>query len=184
MRNVIIMIGPPCSGKSVLGKMYAGKNNIPYISSGDIARNMGDKVQNDLNNGKLAPEDAMRNEIKHRYHEIYNDSDIVLDGFPRFKEQLQFLIKISTPLDKLIFVIVDTTTGKLYERAKSRNRQDDAAIINRLTWYMENTLPMVDDIKKMCNNHNIIIVNILNMTNIGDVYNIMRDSISCHIIYG
>lgn len=142
-RNIIVMLGPPCSGKSTCGKRYAIDNNMIYISSGDIARNMGDDILKSVNDGNLAPEDMMRNSIKNKVR-LY-DCDIILDGFPRFVDQFKYLKeKILRHDDKLIFVMIDTTMNKIINRSLCRGREDDNKIYKRLLWYVENTLPMIE----------------------------------------
>lgn len=141
MSKCIVLIGPPCSGKSTIGKELASRIEYRYISSGDIARKMAeeDGTMSDLNAGKMAPEDKMRNEII----KVFNNEDIILDGFPRFVEQYDWLMS-NIPFNyELMFIVIDVPTLDLFNRAISRNRTDDIAIVERLEYYMKNTVPMI-----------------------------------------
>ena len=51
MKKRIILIGAPCVGKSTIGKNLQDILGIKYISSGDIARSMGDDVNELINSG-------------------------------------------------------------------------------------------------------------------------------------
>lgn len=169
-RNIIIMLGPPCSGKSICGKRYAIYNDMEYISSGDIARNMGEDILKSINDGNLAPEDMMRNSIKDKIRSCNND--IVLDGFPRFVDQFEYLKeKVLEQDDKLIFVMIDTTTKKIIDRSSRRGRIDDNKIYKRLSWYVENTLPMIEHIM----HKGETLLTVLNTVELPHVYSKMTD---------
>ena len=138
----IILLGKSNSGKSTIGKKVAEVLGIRYISSGDIARDMNDKkTQEELNAGKLAPEDEMRKCI---LTEINNGESYVLDGFPRFYEQYEWInLQIS---HELVYVFIDASDEDIISRAKSRGRDDDESIMKKLEFYQEKTLPMIKEI--------------------------------------
>lgn len=141
MKRCISLIGPPCSGKSTLGKEIAETLGYKYISSGDLARKMAkeDGDMSNLNAGKMAPEDRMREEL---YNALSVSEDVVLDGFPRFLDQYNWLV--NSDLDyKFIFIIVDASINELFYRVAHRGRSDDVAIRERMDYYMEHTVPMI-----------------------------------------
>jgi adenylate kinase family enzyme len=145
-KTCIVLIGGPCSGKSSIGKYVASATGATYISSGDIARRMAEEnkdVNDNLNNGKLAPEESMRNAI---YMEIYKQildetkSVIILDGFPRFGDQADWLHnKFNKCLD-FHYILIQCPYHILKKRAKSRCRSDDGSIEERLSYYYYTTL--------------------------------------------
>ena len=134
----IILIGQSNSGKSAMGKAVAEKLDIRYISSGDIARNMSG-IQDRLNSGKMAPESEMRWAI---FKEITSSEEsYILDGFPRFEEQNNWLVNIlewwydhsmSHIQHKLTYVYIDVTEDDIISRAKSRGRSDDKSIKKKM----------------------------------------------------
>lgn len=144
MKRCVILVGPPCSGKSTIGKMLADTFDCKYVSSGDIARQMAeaDGSMRDLDAGKMAPESRMREEIS---NVLYRNENLILDGFPRFTDQLDWLIERCKDR-KIIFVIIDVSVTQLLKRAVSRDRSDDVSIHERLMYYMSNTIPMIDRI--------------------------------------
>lgn len=141
-KTCIILIGPPCSGKSVVGKITALRTNAEYVSSGDIARQMAKydaQISRDLSDGKMAPEDKMRKYIETSlWHHFYeNDKDIViLDGFPRFGDQAVWLLdKIGTKNINIYYVLFNTPLSAIIERSIHRNRDDDKSLEQRLRYY-------------------------------------------------
>lgn len=139
----IILLGQSNSGKSTIGKDVANKLDIRYISSGDIARSMNDvKVQESLMSGGLAPEDEMRNAV---LSEI-NSSDVsyILDGFPRFYEQYEWLNEHVG--HDLVYIYLDAPRRDILIRAKSRGRYDDGSIEAKMKFFSENTEPMIREI--------------------------------------
>ena len=147
-KTCIVLVGAPCSGKSAAGKLVASKMNIGYISSGDIAREMAKhdaQVGNDLSNGKMAPEVKMRNSIQNKLwrHLIEKDNDIViLDGFPRFGEQAEWLYSILPKYIIIHYVLFDITSlSTIIERSAHRGRDDDKSLERRLKYYYNTTLP-------------------------------------------
>ena len=145
MKNCIVLIGPPCSGKSTIGTLLANKLEYSYVSSGDIARAMAkeDGTEKQLAAGNMAPEDKMRKIIGNH---LKSNRDIVLDGFPRFNDQLDWMM--NRFMDRrFVFLFVDVPTLTLFNRADSRNRDDDHVLGNRLDYYKKNTVPMINRIK-------------------------------------
>lgn len=146
MRNktLIVLVGGPCSGKSSAGKIAAKNLGAKYISSGDIARDMARydvDMQMDLDSGKMAPESKMREEISKRLWKCFNKLDmslIVLDGFPRFGEQAEWLRNEFHTIN-IKYVLFHAPSWVLRQRAKSRNRSDDGSFGQRLTYYCEIT---------------------------------------------
>ena len=142
MKMCIVMLGAPCSGKSTIGKKLANYLNVPYISSGDIARHIAstdEEVRKQLDNGGMCPEDTMRDTMKAL---LANMNNLVLDGFPRFEEQKQWL---EANIDHQIFyVYISVSMIQAYTRSYIRNRSDDAAFHVRYKYYIENTKPMID----------------------------------------
>lgn len=164
----VILLGKSNCGKSTLGKVVARKTNIRYISSGDIARSMKDTS---INNGDLAPESEMRNAVLDEITSV--DESFILDGFPRFYEQYEWLNQM-VGYD-LIYIMVDAPDEQIISRANNRGRSDDKSIGTKLEFYKNNTEPMI---KNIISNGEIVYA--INNDNDADIqYNI---STMCRII--
>lgn len=135
----VILLGKSNCGKSTLGKVVARKTNMRYISSGDIARSM---QNTSINNGDLAPESEMRNAVLDKIKSI--DESFILDGFPRFYEQYEWLNQV-VGCD-LIYILVNTPDEQIISRANNRGRSDDKSIGTKLKFYKNNTRPMIENI--------------------------------------
>lgn len=152
----VVFIGAPCSGKSTLAKAIADKIKVPYTSSGDVARKLARDhvdVAKTLDNGGMAPEIIMRGEIAKTIMRARTNGDdaIILDGFPRFLGQYEWLVS-SFPEMKFLCIHVDTRTGTLFERSRIRGRNDDSldAFMHRMRYYLENTMPIILSANNVC----------------------------------
>lgn len=143
-RKIIVLIGPPCSGKSSVGKIAASKVPMAhYISSGDIARKMAernDTIKHNLDCGRLAPESEMRQNILSALKDAFRHSQtVILDGFPRFYDQLDWLNKM-LPMDiEIRCVLVYAKLSTIIERSSARGRSDDESLQQRLGYYYNTT---------------------------------------------
>lgn len=140
---IITLLGESNCGKSTIGKKLADTLDIKYVSSGDIARSMSEDVNRSLNNGDLAPEDAMREEILKRISDT--NGNIILDGFPRFEDQYKWLNGFGYDI---VNIIIEVPYSQIVARSKSRHRADDCSIEKKHKFYEENTLPMIREIAK------------------------------------
>lgn len=152
----IVLLGMPCSGKSTIGKLLATNHNYYYISSGDIARRMAREdvgVQHDLSIGRLAPEAKMRNAIGDNILRCKRyDNNFILDGFPRFLEQDEWLRRMF-PNTTLIRVYVHVEEPEAIRRGVERGREDDKSIFERIDYYNENTYQLTRNVDIIIDNN-------------------------------
>src|SRR5271165_5796290 len=93
-KRLWFLTGLPCCGKTYAAQLFAKAfhGNATSISTGDIARELSTKEtwaiteKNDL----FPLEDLLRAELKGRI-ERSPSQNIVIDGFPRFGEQAEYL---------------------------------------------------------------------------------------------
>lgn len=132
----IILVGAPCSGKSEVGKMAAQMLSAKYISSGDIAREIAktDKTTDEnLASGKMAQEDLMRAEISKVIDESMLTNDIIiLDGFPRFRDQADWLHNNFPGID-FKYAMVNVPLSQIIDRMHARGRSGDTK--ERISYY-------------------------------------------------
>jgi adenylate kinase family enzyme len=171
----IVLIGQSNSGKSAMGKTVAEQLGIRYISSGDIARSMVD-IQDDLNSGEMAPEGVMRYMILRNITSC--NISYILDGFPRFTEQYEWLRDAIN--HELVFVHVSVPDRDVLERAKLRGRYDDGSIKKKMDYFAVNTIPMIREI--FTNTlHDVYIIDNGNHTSIDDNINRLKNIVEDYI---
>lgn len=143
----IIMLGESNSGKSTISKVVQKKLaengvNVRYISTGDLARQFADT--NELNAGKMADEQTMRNEIIKAIRS--DNTSFILDGCPRFYQQYVWMNSVFDI--RFVYFYISVPYWQIVERARKRGRSDDDAIITKHKYFYDNTLPMVEQIFK------------------------------------
>lgn len=143
----VILFGKPGSGKSSIGKGMAKVYGYKYISSGDIARDLAksdSKIGEILNAGGMAPEPIMRSMVRHAISEcISNDQCFILDGFPRYDYQDEYLCDMFPNL-AMIRVLIDVDDSTAIKRCRGRGREDEGATMTRLDYYHKNTEKLTD----------------------------------------
>lgn len=106
---ILIMLGAPGAGKGTVGKKLAKELGIIHISSGDIFRALirdnteeGTKIKEYIDKGLLIP-DEMAMDIFERQLKKFNvEKGIILDGYPRTKNQAVHLDNIGVKVDAAV----------------------------------------------------------------------------------
>ena len=157
---IIILLGPPGSGKGTQANFIKNKLSIPHLSTGDILRqsvknetDLGNKVKNIMAKGELVSDDLVLDVIKERVSQSDCDQGFILDGYPRNiaqAESLNILLKdINRNIDRILFLDVDFAAlqSRIELRSKENNeekRADDTSevLIKRLYEYKTQTAPL------------------------------------------
>ncbi len=157
---IIILLGPPGSGKGTQANFIQNKLSIPHLSTGDILResvknetNLGNKVKNIMAKGKLVSDDLVLDVIKERVLQSDCDQGFILDGYPRNitqAESLNVILKdINRNIGRILFLDVDFSVlqSRIESRSKENNeekRVDDTSevLIKRLDEYRSQTAPL------------------------------------------
>ena len=157
---IIILLGPPGSGKGTQANFIKNKLSIPHLSTGDILRqsvknetDLGNKVKNIMAKGELVSDDLVLDVIKERVSQSDCDQGFILDGYPRNiaqAESLNILLEdINRNIDRILFLDVDFAVlqSRIESRSKENNeekRADDTSevLIKRLYEYKTQTAPL------------------------------------------
>jgi adenylate kinase len=94
---ILLLLGAPGSGKGTQGRRLSEHFKIPYMSSGDLLRRaidqhspLGEQVRQYVERGLYVPDEVMvpaaMEELEHLRAE-WGTPGVVLDGFPRTREQ-------------------------------------------------------------------------------------------------
>ena len=159
---IIILLGPPGSGKGTQANFIQNKLSIPHLSTGDILRQsvknkteLGNIVKNVMAKGELVSDELVLQIIKERISQNDCDKGFILDGYPRNiaqAESLKEVLKdVNRNIDRIIFLDVDfkVLQSRIETRSKENNdeiRADDTSevLIKRLDEYKLQTAPLAE----------------------------------------
>ena len=152
--DILVMLGPPGSGKGTLSKVLDEKYGLNHISTGDLIRKSDDpELKKIIDGGNLIPDSMMVKILKKHLGGLDLDKGVIFDGFPRTVKQAgkldSMLGKLGLGLNHVIFLDLpeDKAKDRIRERAKKENRKDDTSdeiIDKRFNEYNEKTKPLLD----------------------------------------
>jgi adenylate kinase len=147
---VILFFGPTGAGKSVQGQMLAVRQGWKWLSTGEMLRNSKDpEVIEVLKSGELVS-DELTYEV---FDEAIKDAKannyekIIVDGFPRTKEQAKWLAdyieKNGEAID--VVVVLEVPEGEIMARLEKRGRMEDTpeTIARRMNIYRQKMYPVL-----------------------------------------
>ena len=119
-KKIILLIGPPGSGKGTQGKLLAEKLMLPHISTGDIFRKIAinntdkSRILNEyMDSGKLVPSELVNRIVKQVLLSDDYKNGCVLDGYPRNLEQAEYLGKsVEAEISCVFFNVADEVAIK------------------------------------------------------------------------
>jgi adenylate kinase len=155
-RVILVLLGPPGSGKGTHASFLEREFSTKKISTGDLLRDavaqgteLGAKAEGYMRSGGLVPDEIM---LSIMGQELSNREDgIVLDGFPRTVAQAQGLAKILGSLGRTVDIAIylNVNDDVVIRRLTSRRVCPKCGeIYNVLTMK-----PKVDGICDKCGGH-------------------------------
>ena len=147
---MIIFFGPTGAGKSVQGQMIAARHDWEWLSTGQLLRDSNDPaIIQILKSGDLVS-DGVTYDVFHRaIQEAKTEgfSNVIIDGFPRTKDQAQWLSKyMDMNGEKIDLVIVlEVPEAEIMKRLDKRARMEDTpeTIAKRMTIYRQKMYPVL-----------------------------------------
>jgi adenylate kinase len=134
---VVVMLGPPGSGKTTQAGKLSAKYRIPSISMADVLKKSagwgkaGSKKQlkAEVESGRLVNDEIANGMIKDRLYEGDTDRGFILDGYPATAKQAEFLDSLlkERGLPQPIVVDLQVPDDVVKERMRRRRRADDKA---------------------------------------------------------
>ncbi|MFW9778589.1 MAG: adenylate kinase [Candidatus Heimdallarchaeota archaeon] len=113
---ILVMLGPPGSGKGTQAKFIAKKFGLPQISTGDLLRaavksgsELGQLAQEYIDAGNLVPDPVVLKLLKIRISQDDSRPGFILDGYPRNLQQAKDLEKIAE-VDLVILIEAEQKT--------------------------------------------------------------------------
>lgn len=151
MEPVIVLLGPPGSGKGTQGKRLGHAT----LATGDLLREaiaggteLGRRAREYTERGDLVPDDVVAGVLRDAFGDL-GDGPVVLDGFPRTVAQAEALEEVLDEHGRRLAaaLVIDVPDDEVVERIS--RRQDDRAdddpgtVRNRLRVYHERTEPLI-----------------------------------------
>ena len=150
----IIMLGGPGSGKSTYTAYLVSHFNIPHVYPGGMLRKevekdseIGRQVKNIISKGEFVPNSIVLDLIKDRLAQPDAQRGYVLDGWPRYMEQVRDMEQSGIEYDHAVFL--DVSKEEIMRRLLARGRADDTVDIinNRIALYKKEPGPVIEYLK-------------------------------------
>ncbi|MDQ6472899.1 nucleoside monophosphate kinase [Flavobacterium sp. LHD-80] len=161
--KILIITGPPYSGKGTQCEILKEELKFEHISTGDKCRaekqnetEIGKVMSEYEEKGDLVPDSIMKDLFSKILDENMASNGIILDGYPRTEPQVNDLIELvkskNLEIGKVINIEVPKT--ELLKRAKKRaetsNRKDDKDAnihLKRIEVFENSTRPAIEYMK-------------------------------------
>jgi adenylate kinase len=126
---IIVLLGPPGTGKGTQAAAICARFGVPHVSTGDIFRRnlaegtpLGLKAKGYMETGELVPDALVLDLVADRLKEPDCAGGFLLDGFPRTVPQAEgldaALAAAGTPVDHV--VLLEVPDGTVVERLSGR----------------------------------------------------------------
>lgn len=142
--TILLIIGPPGSGKGTQAEHIARHFGIPAVSTGEIFRRnvseataLGKEAAKYLDDGNLVPDRLTNALVKERLLEVDLQDGFLLDGYPRTASQVPELDNILASqghrLDAVIELLAPDAEleHRMLQRANEQGRKDDTVEVFR-----------------------------------------------------
>lgn len=147
---MILLFGPTGAGKSMQGQMLAVRQGWKWLSTGEMLRNSSDPaIIQVLKSGDLVS-DGVTFEVFDRAIQDAKERRfprVIVDGFPRTKNQAEWLAKYMQLNNENIelVVVLEVPESEINKRLERRGRMEDTpeTIAKRMTIYRQKMYPVL-----------------------------------------
>lgn len=145
---MIVLMGPAGAGKSLQGHNLADEYGFAYLSTGELFRVLiTGRRRHEMLEGKLLSDDEVIKVVDRALEIIDTSQEFVLDGFPRTRAQVDWLLQQHEAgrFDKPVVINLEIGESVIRERLVKRARPDDTdeAITRRFAEYQSITRPIL-----------------------------------------
>ncbi len=147
---MILLFGPTGAGKSMQGQMLAVRQGWKWLSTGEMLRQSTDEeVIAILKSGELVNDELTFQVFEEAVQDARDKQygNIIIDGFPRTKEQAAWLDDyMATMGEKIdIVVVLEVPEAEIMARLEKRHRMEDTpeTIAKRMNIYRQKMYPVL-----------------------------------------
>ena len=147
---MILLFGPTGAGKSLQGQMMAIRQGWKWLSTGEMFRASNDpKIIEQLKTGELLSDEqtyeVFQKAVKDAHEKNY--PQIIVDGFPRTKEQAEWLADYMEKEGEKIDIVIalEVPESEIMNRLEKRARMEDSpeVIARRMNIYRQKMYPVL-----------------------------------------
>ena len=155
MEPIVVLLGPPGSGKGTQAERLREERGFVPLSTGDLLRearakgsDLGRRASEYMDRGDLVPDELIVAMIRDAIADL-DGKPILFDGFPRTVAQADALADALEARDRALTaaILVDVPDDVVAERISGRHddRQDDRpeTVLERLRVYHRETEPLI-----------------------------------------
>jgi adenylate kinase len=156
--EILVLLGPPGSGKGTLSKKLVDEYGFQHISTGDLIRKSDDEeLKKTIAGGNMISDSDIRKMVVKELNTLDLEKGIIFDGYPRNLKQSKALNRMlgkrGVGLNHAVFLDLpeDIAKERLVKRAEEEGREDDTSmdsIDKRFSEYTEKTIPLIDSFRK------------------------------------
>lgn len=154
--KIIVLFGPPGSGKGTQAKNLVEKYNWVQLSTGDMFRynikngtELGTLAKSYIDKGELVPDEVTTHMLRAEVRKNKDAEGLIFDGYPRTTAQAESLDKIlkeelgeETDICLSLMVEDKLLVERILKRGETSGRTDDGSeevITNRIREYYDKT---------------------------------------------
>ena len=147
---MILLFGPTGAGKSMQGQMLAVRQGWKWLSTGEMLRQSTDaEVIETLKSGELVSDELTYQVFEQAVQDARDKHypNIIVDGFPRTKEQAawldSYLERMGEHID--VVMVLEVPEQEIMRRLEKRGRMEDTpdTIARRMTIYRQKMYPVL-----------------------------------------
>ncbi len=139
LEKIIVVLGPPGSGKGTQSKLLVEKTGFAFFTMGDSLREaaakddeLGRKVKAFIDHGNIVSDDLAEQVAVAKWSAIQNTSGMICEGYPRTAGQVEVFNRFTSERGVNDIVILNINADKqrlverLIKRSQIEGRADDA----------------------------------------------------------
>lgn len=125
--RIVVLLGPPGSGKGTQAMRLSKETGLPHISTGDLFREnlknntpLGEKVKKYMEGGQLVPDNLVLEMLFDRVGREDCSKGYILDGFPRTIPQAEALYRTLGKKPPIVAINLDVSDEVVFKRIEGR----------------------------------------------------------------